>query len=602
MVAVVLVGVSAPACMSPEGDGSEGTLQEEVALPPPTNLAVTVVSSTGMDLTWDASPGAAKYILQKGATPGSEVNWTSVASNSFQYHHLTANTQYCWTVVNVNAQGLSSAKSNEVCANTGSAPTMTAPTGVVATATSSSRITVTWGAVTGATSYQIFQSIPPAATVLVGSVTAPTVTYNATGLTPSTTYGYEIKAIGPAGTSAASTPLATATTFALGIEVYYKFDEKTGTTAMDASGFARNGTLAGGAAFTATDKPNVDPDASAMDLPSTVTAKVTSPNVSAFNLSSSAAFTVAAWVKIPTAGTDFHIAGMRNTNCGTRGWEIGQDANNNLYFALGSSVRSMGSALPVGTWTHVAVTFANGTLTTYVNGVSTSSSAFNAVNSVRLPLTIGHVGDCAGGEVKVDEFQILSRAMTGSEVAAIGTLPAAPTALTVAVPSSTRMDLSWTSSVASPTKYIIYKGTAAGNETFFTSSPGTTTTYSYGHLTASTQYSWQVVVEKAGLFSNKSNEVIATTLAGIAAPTNLAAQVLSTTRIKLTWTAVTGAVRYNIYQSKAGGAYAPIGTSTTPTFTAANLTTMTQYSYQVQAVDVSSNVSPFSTAVSATTL
>lgn len=601
MFAAVLVGVGTQACMTEYGGEDVGTLEEEVALPPPTNLQVTVVSTTQMNLTWDVSVGATKYLVLRGLTPGSETSFTTVTPNSFNYNHLLPNTQYCWQVKNFNASGEVSGASNEVCASTATGATTPAPTNVVATAISSSRISVSWDAVPGATSYQIWQGLPPAAPTYKSAVVAPTVSFTSAGLAAGTTYSYEIRAISSVGTSVASTPLATATTFSAGLEAYYKFDEKMGTTANDASGFVRTGTLAGGAVFAMADKPQVENDLSVLSLPTTVTAKLTVPNTSAFNLAAGAPFTVALWVKTPTAGSDFHIIGMRNSGCGTRGWEIGQDTTNNLYFAGASTVRSFGSALPVGAWTHVAVT-SNGTnLTTYVNGTSTSTGAFSVNNSLKLPLTVGHLGDCTGGAVLADELYVYSRELSASEIAAIGKLPDPPTNLAVVVTSSTRQDLSWTA-VAGASKYLVYKGTTSGDEVFFTSSPATTPTFAYGHLLPSTQYSWQVAVMKNGLYSNRSTEVIATTLGGPETPANVTATVLSSSRIRLDWTASTGAVSYRIYQSTAGGAYAYVSTTTALTFTAANLTTMTNYSYQIQAVDSGNSLSAFSTPVSATTL
>jgi fibronectin type 3 domain-containing protein len=161
------------------------------------------------------------------------------------------------------------------------------------------------------------------------------------------------------------------------------------------------------------------------------------------------------------------------------------------------------------------------------------------------------------------------------------------------------------STVASPTKYLIYKGTMSGDETFFTSSPAGTTSFTYGHLTPSTQYSWEVAVAANGLYSVPSNEVIATTNAGPPAPTGVTATALSTSRIKITWNPQTGVSAFRVYQqSTTGGPFNIVGTvsGTTTTFTAAGLTTMTLYSYYVIAVDSANTPSAPSATVSATTM
>jgi glucuronoarabinoxylan endo-1,4-beta-xylanase len=96
-----------------------------------------------------------------------------------------------------------------------------APVGVTATAASSSSINLSWGAVTAPSncsisSYAIYRStssgFTPSAANQVGSVTSGT-TFADTGLSPSTTYYYVVKANDGAGASAASTQ-ASATTSA----------------------------------------------------------------------------------------------------------------------------------------------------------------------------------------------------------------------------------------------------------------------------------------------------------------------------------------------------------------------------------------------------
>ena len=85
-----------------------------------------------------------------------------------------------------------------------------APTGVTATATSSSAITVSWTASTGATSYTVLRS--SSSTGAFTSVgTSTTTSFSNTGLTASTTYYYKVTATNSAGMSAASA-VASATT------------------------------------------------------------------------------------------------------------------------------------------------------------------------------------------------------------------------------------------------------------------------------------------------------------------------------------------------------------------------------------------------------
>ena len=65
MVFSVLAVVSAYACTD-GGDGNFGSVESEVALPPPTNLVVVNTKSTRQDLSWTAQPGTVKHVVLRG--------------------------------------------------------------------------------------------------------------------------------------------------------------------------------------------------------------------------------------------------------------------------------------------------------------------------------------------------------------------------------------------------------------------------------------------------------------------------------------------------------------------------------------------------------
>lgn len=90
-----------------------------------------------------------------------------------------------------------------------------APTGLTATAVSSSQINLSWTASSGATGYIVLRG--------GSSVGTPSgTTFNDTGLTASTSYTYTVEATNSGGTSAPSSP-ASATTFASGSGVFPLF-------------------------------------------------------------------------------------------------------------------------------------------------------------------------------------------------------------------------------------------------------------------------------------------------------------------------------------------------------------------------------------------
>jgi hypothetical protein len=94
--------------------------------------------------------------------------------------------------------------------NGGGTTVPSAPTGVTASAQSSSGINVSWNAAPGATSYKVFRASSSSGTyTLVGSPSSAS--YTDSGLSSSTTYYYKVSAVNSAGESAQSS-YASATT------------------------------------------------------------------------------------------------------------------------------------------------------------------------------------------------------------------------------------------------------------------------------------------------------------------------------------------------------------------------------------------------------
>lgn len=399
----------------------------------------------------------------------------------------------------------------------------------------------------------------------------------------------------PPGDSCAAS-LATPTG---GLEGWWNFDEKTGTTASDQSGFGRDATLSGGATFGTVGKPPIDDDRSYLAITTTSSEVATVPASSAFDLVGD--FSVMLWAKI-VSGTNTQFIGVQGSGCGAVVWEIAQNGSDRLHFAGGSGqVVSFGSRLAANTWTHVGVTYASGLMHLYLDGVEVASGAYTPGAVSGLPLEMGHVGGCNGRAVALDEVLIYSRALTATEVATLGTLPPAPTNLVIASRSSVTMDLAWTAESGAE-KHIVEKGTASGNQVFYTHSPAAPT-FQADHLTPSTQYSWRVRTVKNGLVGAPSAEVIGTTDPGPTAPLGVTASLISSDRIQVTWSSVSSAVKYYVFESVGGGPFNFKGSVVSPgtSLVAVYLAPATTYAYQVQAEDAGQVVSPMSATTSATT-
>lgn len=178
----------------------------------PQDLTATPMSSTSIMLTWSNSTdnvGVTSYQIRRdGNVTG------AAASATFLSTGLTPNTTYSFTVEARDAADNLSGQSSAVQATTLAAvPDTTAPTlptSLVANATSSSNISLTWVASTdnvGVTGYEVRRG-----GVVIGSPTGTS--FNDSGRSASTTYNYEVRALDAAGnvsnaaTASATTPAA----------------------------------------------------------------------------------------------------------------------------------------------------------------------------------------------------------------------------------------------------------------------------------------------------------------------------------------------------------------------------------------------------------
>lgn len=141
----------------------------------------------------------------------------------------------------------------------GSAPST--PSGLAATAASSSQINLSWTQTTGATGYSVFRSTSANGTFSrLGSdptvSSGSTLTYSDTGLSASTAYFYKISAVNSGGESAASSAVS-ATTSSAG-----------GSNPGGDSGGSSGGGGGGGSAASSSSSPSPTPSGSATPSPS----------------------------------------------------------------------------------------------------------------------------------------------------------------------------------------------------------------------------------------------------------------------------------------------------------------------------------------------
>ena len=185
----------------------------------PSNLAGTAQSSSQINLSWsDNSSDETGFKIERcqGSGCSSFVQITTVGANSTSYQNtsLSSSTSYSYRVRGYNGNGDSGYSNTASAATVAAADTTapTVPTGLTATAVSSSQINLGWSASTdsggsGLAGYRVYQS-----GTLVGSTAATTTTYSSTGLAASTQYCYTVAAYDNTGNVSGQSTQACATT------------------------------------------------------------------------------------------------------------------------------------------------------------------------------------------------------------------------------------------------------------------------------------------------------------------------------------------------------------------------------------------------------
>jgi chitodextrinase len=191
----------------------------------PSTLAATASSSTQIGLTWTASTdnvGVTGYRIERcsGGSCSSFVQvGTTTGATTFSESGLTASTSYSYRVRASDAAGNLSGYSNVASATTNVSADTQAPTAassLVATASSSTQIGLTWTASTdnvGVTGYQIERCSGASCSsfVQIGATTGAT-SFGDSGLTTATSYSYRVRATDAAGHLSGYSNVASATT------------------------------------------------------------------------------------------------------------------------------------------------------------------------------------------------------------------------------------------------------------------------------------------------------------------------------------------------------------------------------------------------------
>jgi len=603
--AVDLHGTSAPSAQA-QATTSTGSGCDSVPPTGPTGLTATASSSSVIGLTWTAAPAnppctITSYSVYRSTTNGftpspSTLIASGVTSTSYTNTGLAASTTYYYLVEALDSFGASAASAQaSATTQSGGASCTTvpsAPTGLTATASSSSAIGLSWTAVTPPanctiSSYSVYESttsgFTPSASNLVASGLTTT-SYSSTGLSASTTYYYVVEAVDADGSSPASAQASAETSAA---------SSGTSIVSINAGGPGESNSGGGDNSFVADEDYNTGTTTYSVTNTITIPASVATTAAPAAVYQSARQGTVTYTIPGLTVGTSYtvrlHFAELYFSAAGDRMFDVAIN---------GTSVLTNFDIYATAKANYTAV-------------VEQFTATANSSGDIVIAFTNG----------TIDQPMINGVEVLGSSTSCT-TVPSAPTGLTATATSSSAISLSWTA-VTPPanctiSSYNVYRSTTSGftaSSSNLVASGVTGTTYSNTGLAASTTYYYVVEAVDADGSSSASSQASAETSAAScttvpSAPTGLTATASSSSVIGLGWTAVNPPANctissYSVYRSTTSGFTASSSNLiasgvTTTSYSNTGLAASTTYYYVVEALDADGS-SAASAQASATT-
>ncbi|TMB96932.1 MAG: hypothetical protein E6J42_08565, partial [Chloroflexi bacterium] len=179
----------------------------------------------------------------------------------------------------------------------------------------------------------------------------------------------------------------------------------------------------------------------------------------------------------------------------------------------------------------------------------------------------------------------------------------APTGLTAAALSTSRIDLAWRDNATNETAYQVERSTDGLNFSQIVLLGANASSYSNTNLAAATTFTYRVRAVNGSHHSPYSNIASAATQPAPAPPSGLTATTVSSSRIDLHWTDnATNEAAFKVERSTDGVNFiqAAILVANSTSYSNTNLTSSTAYTYRVRAYE-GPNYSAFSNTAAATT-
>jgi outer membrane protein OmpA-like peptidoglycan-associated protein/fibronectin type 3 domain-containing protein len=485
----------------------------------PTGLAAAS-GNTQNTVSWNPVSGATGYDLYFSTTSSVTTASTKLSNATSPYIHSSLNngTTYYYIVTASNAAGESIASS--VANATPLGPPM-APTGMSATPGNATN-TLSWNAVSGATSYDLYFDTASGVTTSSTSIPNVTTPYTHTSRANGVTHYYIVTARNSAGESGGSSEVSATPLAPPGVPAGLSAtpgNAKNTLTWPSVSGATRYDLYVSqtpGVSTSSLKLANVTSPYEHNPVINGVTYYyiLTASNVGGESLPSAS---VSATPTGPPSAPASLLAEPGNAQ-NTLTWNAVPGAlTYDVYFSTTSGVSTANQIVPNVTSPFVHTSLSNGTIYYYVVAASNSSG--------QGPLS--------------------------AETSATPVVPpTAPTSV-VATPGTNKNTITWPS-VAGATSYDIYYSTTPSVSTSSTAILGVTSPYQHLSLTNDTAYYYIVIARNAGGASPPSSVVSATPLSLPQTPAGLSA-VPGDRKNTLSWESVAGATGYNLYFSTTPG-------------------------------------------------
>jgi hypothetical protein len=473
-------------------------VQALATVPPtaPTGLSASMASSTSINLSWtDASTNETGFQIERSTTSGSGfslINTTSANATSFNDTGLNPGTTYYYRIRSTNAGGSSAYTSESSATTSSSGPT--APTGLSATAVSSSGINLSWTDASGdETGFQVERSTTSGSGFTLITTTAANATsYSDASLTANTTYYYRIRATNGTGSSAYTAEASATTLVAPPSQPKFPTASAASSTSINV-GWADNSSNETGFEI-----ERSTTSGSGFVLIHTTAANVTTYSntglnegttyyyrIRAINAGGSSAYTVQAAATtsftVPAAPTALTAQAESSTSV-MLNWS--DESSNETAFKIERSVTENQGFVEVGT--------AQANVTSHIDYGLTPSTKY--VYRIRSSNPAGNSSYTATATVTTAPLP-----------------PTAPTGLVAAVASSTSVNISWVDKSDSEVEFEIERSLTSGSGFVLVgTAEANATLYLDNDLTPTTNYYYRVRASNGGGPSAYSNEVIIT--------------------------------------------------------------------------------------------